>query len=184
MIGIYKLSWNTGFFYYGQSVNIENRISRHICLLKKGKHENHKLQRCFNLYGEPNITIIKECFENELTFFEDIYISNNYNNKKCCNLAMASTSCLKRYVSDDYKLKKSIFMKNWWEDEKNKNNRIKAMKGMNSGSNNPAAIKVMNTKTGEIFGTLKDAAKSEGIKLSTLSQRFTRNIEKIFIKLI
>lgn len=182
MIGIYKLSWDSGFFYYGQSINIENRISRHICLLKKKRHENYKLQKCFNLYGYPTVSIVKECFKNELTKFEDIYISKNYENGNCCNLSMASNSCLKRQVSNDYKLKKSIFMKQWWADENNKNKRINSMKGMNSGSNNPAAIRVMNKNTGEIFYTLKEAAESQGIKLNTLSQRITRNKEKVFIK--
>lgn len=68
--GVYALHCvANGTFYIGSSVNVVQRVRRHLALLKRARHENPKLQNCFNKYGE-------EAFAAELleeTRAEEVY---------------------------------------------------------------------------------------------------------------
>lgn len=51
--GIYEiLNISTKKIYIGSAVNITNRWSAHLCLLKKGNHHSKKLQNSWNKHGE------------------------------------------------------------------------------------------------------------------------------------
>lgn len=41
-----------GKFYIGSSLNVAQRVGKHIALLRRLKHDNRWLQNCFNKYGE------------------------------------------------------------------------------------------------------------------------------------
>lgn len=53
MRGIYAIT-NTisDTVYYGQSVKVEDRLNGHKCALRKGVHENPRLQHSYNKYGQ------------------------------------------------------------------------------------------------------------------------------------
>lgn len=70
-IGIYKLNFNDGSFYIGQSINIEKRYTDHCYDLSKGKHYL-KLQNKYNELTElPLLEILLECDLKELDQNED-----------------------------------------------------------------------------------------------------------------
>jgi group I intron endonuclease len=51
--GIYAIvNLTNGRHYVGSAINIRKRKAVHLCELRKGKHDNSKLQRAFNKYGE------------------------------------------------------------------------------------------------------------------------------------
>lgn len=64
--GIYVLRFKgTDKVYIGQSGDINRRFSTHLNELKKGKSAR-KLQRAFELFGEPLLEILLECSKDEL----------------------------------------------------------------------------------------------------------------------
>ena len=57
MIGVYSITnTNTGMLYIGSSVNVNARISRHKCMLKKGNHHCLHLQRAWDKYTEKSFS--------------------------------------------------------------------------------------------------------------------------------
>lgn len=50
--GIYCIEDARGVLYYGSAANLKKRISNHKTFLRQGKHQNPKLQRAWNKYGE------------------------------------------------------------------------------------------------------------------------------------
>lgn len=62
--GIYKITLTiNGKFYIGSSSDIKTRFNRHKSTLRLNKHENKKLQRSWNKYGEENFVfeMIETC---------------------------------------------------------------------------------------------------------------------------
>lgn len=105
--GIYKITnIINNKIYIGSSINLYNRKSQHLKLLKYGKHENSYLQNSFNKYGEENfkweiieyVEIIddreklKEILLNREQFYLDEYKS--YDNKIGYNLLAVAGSRL------------------------------------------------------------------------------------------
>lgn len=72
-IGIYKLIFNDGSFYVGQSINIENRYLSHIRKMRK-KEAAFKLQTAYNKCYDPEIELLIECKKDELNKYERHYI--------------------------------------------------------------------------------------------------------------
>ena len=61
-IGIYALIFPNGKVYIGSSVrSCEGRFRGHLRGLHKGCHNNPRMQRLFNKYGEPEFQILQEC---------------------------------------------------------------------------------------------------------------------------
>jgi group I intron endonuclease len=75
--GIYKIT-NTahGKFYVGSSVQIESRIFKHLCQLRKGKHNNGHLQSAYSLDGEDafDFMLLEECDRADLLTREQHYM--------------------------------------------------------------------------------------------------------------
>lgn len=67
MQGIYSIkNLVTNQLYIGSAININNRFRTHLCNLRKNKHENLKLQRSWNKYGESNFRFqAEEIVENK-----------------------------------------------------------------------------------------------------------------------
>lgn len=92
IIGIYAII-NTlnNKIYIGQSSNMFDRLHRHFKKLKNGKHENQHLQNSFNKYGENvfSISILEECYINELTTKEQLWLDSFDDNEKynICKIA-------------------------------------------------------------------------------------------------
>jgi len=72
--------------YIGSSINIEQRIKRHLWMLKNNKHSNSYFQNIYNKYKLTNLKfgVIELCEEDNLCQREQYYIDNN---KKLINIA-------------------------------------------------------------------------------------------------
>jgi hypothetical protein len=69
--GIYKLNFNgTTKVYIGQSINIEERFTKHLMYMRKGK-ASEKLNLAYRDYDQPTLEILCECSINELDKYED-----------------------------------------------------------------------------------------------------------------
>ncbi len=64
--------------YVGQSINIRQRIKRHLGALLCGKHYNKKFQNCFNKHGIESfdVFVVYVCEEQYLTRVEQDWIDN------------------------------------------------------------------------------------------------------------
>jgi group I intron endonuclease len=113
--------------YYGSSFNIEKRLIQHQQDLKKEKHHNIQLQRCYNKYGnifryevleETNFISQKELLEYEQTFLDKNI--NGY------NMAPANGGNILGMHPDKNQIRKKILkthketIKNMSENEKKK----------------------------------------------------------------
>ena len=84
-IGIYLLRFSgTDKVYIGQSLNLETRLTRHICRVTSGTGSK-KLTKAFKDYGYPSIEFLITCESFELDSIEaetiDIYdsVNNGFN---------------------------------------------------------------------------------------------------------
>lgn len=71
------LSYKTGEFYIGSSINYEKRVKQHITHLKNGRHSNLNLLKLYQESGSENIKfiIIEEIIDSkDLLKTEQIYI--------------------------------------------------------------------------------------------------------------
>jgi group I intron endonuclease len=86
-LGIYKLSWEeSGYFYIGQSIDIQNRFNRHKHLMINNKNKSGFIQSVYNKYGMPSFEILEECLYDDLNSREQYYLDLNFDDDKCCNL--------------------------------------------------------------------------------------------------
>lgn len=92
MIGIYKITFPNGVYYFGQAIDLKRRERQHIKEAKKGKHTNPRFQYCWDKYGQFNFEIIIECKKDELNKIESDYIINNIDNDLCCNMCKEGRS--------------------------------------------------------------------------------------------
>jgi group I intron endonuclease len=77
--GIYKIiNLKINKFYLGSSVNIEKRLTQHICDLRANRHHSVYLQRCYNKPGEYcfKLEIVELCEETSLKEKEQKYLCN------------------------------------------------------------------------------------------------------------
>jgi len=129
--GIYKLKNHVnGKIYIGQSVNIRQRISKHVNT-KPGSKTEHYLQKAISKYGQDNfsISILYECEKRHLNRAEVILIKqymsmcpNGYN--------LNSGGKSNHTVSEDAKKKMSIKAKGRKFSETHKANISKAKTGI------------------------------------------------------
>lgn len=73
-LGIYSIiNLINGKNYVGSSNDLDKRKNSHFNKLKRGKHENKKLQNSFNKYGEEvfYFQILEECERSELLYNEN-----------------------------------------------------------------------------------------------------------------
>ena len=92
MIGIYKITFTNGVYYFGQAINLKRRELQHIRECKKGKHTNPRFQHCWNKYGEFKFEIIQECQKSHLDKIESEYIIKHIDDELCCNMCKVGRS--------------------------------------------------------------------------------------------
>ena len=103
--GIYLLFVNK-WFYVGSSVNLTNRKSSHLSLLKKDKHPNIILQRSFNKNNNFKFTILFETVPGCTLKAEQPFIDRWRKNGKCANIALDARAASRgRKLSEDHKRK-------------------------------------------------------------------------------
>lgn len=112
MIGIYKLKWNSGYFYFGQATDLLKRKTDHLSRIRNGKHINSKIQNISNKYGLPDFIIVEICSLCDLTEREDYYIKSSFSDPKNCNLAPAAASQFGIKRSEETKKRMAIVAKN------------------------------------------------------------------------
>lgn len=104
--GIYKLYWdNCGHFYYGQTQDLKDRKRQHINSMKKDDHDNSRLQRTYNKYGEPFFEVTEYCELDLLTPTEQKYLDEYFGTEFCCNLSPTAESVRGIKHSDESKKK-------------------------------------------------------------------------------
>ena len=47
-------------FYIGSTVNFKKRLNSHLSDLRRGRHGSKRVQAAFDLYGEPEASVVKE----------------------------------------------------------------------------------------------------------------------------
>lgn len=73
-IGIYKLTFkDTDQVYIGRSKHIDKRNCQHLRSLRSGDSP-YKLQKAYEVFGDPTITVLEECPLEELHLKEEHYI--------------------------------------------------------------------------------------------------------------
>lgn len=103
--GIYKI-YNkiTNQIYYGSSVKIQTRISKHFSLLETNKHDNKFLQNSFNKYKREAFAyeIVELCSKENLLIREQFYIDSIFDNGiMCYNLNPKSNNTAGRKLSEE-----------------------------------------------------------------------------------
>jgi group I intron endonuclease len=105
--GIYQIkNLVNGKKYYGSSVNMGKRKSRHFSNLNNNKHENQHLQNAWNKYGKDNFVFepLVFCAEQHLILLEKEFIKSVFPN--CYNVGLEPTiPCYGRKLSDEHKKK-------------------------------------------------------------------------------
>ena len=79
-IGIYKMEFQDGSVYIGQSNNCERRRGEHYESMLAYLHPNKKVRAAFRDHGQPTWAVIQECTLEELNDAEIFYIKqyNSY----------------------------------------------------------------------------------------------------------
>lgn len=175
MQGIYKITNKLNKRYYiGSSVDIQGRLNTHIWALRNNRHENPKLQRSWNKYGERAFTseTIEEFIGtyDDLLLLEDTYLErlpkNAFNIRKSSLKKNPYDEVTRKKISNGVKLHWKLHGKSHSEslrkyrqnkDYKKKmkescksawasdNSRHKLASKQKTGINNPSADKTIYT---------------------------------------
>jgi len=171
--------------YIGSSINIKKRFNSHRNLLNTNKHPNSHLQAAWNKYKEdsflflhveristPETRLIRENkwikinkpeYNNILVNINNYFFHSDETKEKIRQKALG------RKVSESNK-GKSHGIKGQKPSEKTRLATIESNK-KRIGSLNPGSRKVINTVTGEIFNSGKEASDKLGIPISTLRSK-------------
>ena len=115
--GIYCLVFQSGHFYYGQSIDIKRRFYHHCHYLRQGSHTNSYMLAIFRKYGLPALRI--ECLANagNLTWIEQEYIDASADNPYSLNLAkQVLNPLLGRVLSEDQQRQIADAIKARWAE--------------------------------------------------------------------
>ena len=89
--GIYRITIHDTF-YYGQSVDLQNRKDKHMSYLRRGQHQNQRLQRAYDKYNEFTFEVVLVCETNELDRYEQWFLDTYHSMEKCANMATYAES--------------------------------------------------------------------------------------------
>jgi hypothetical protein len=90
--GIYCIKClENGKMYIGKSINITDRRQKHFNLLKRGIHDNRKVQNSYNKYGKKSFVfgVIEFCEVDKLSELESFYMKkyNSFDKKNGFNIS-------------------------------------------------------------------------------------------------
>ena len=182
MKGIYKITNKiNNKCYIGQSVNIEDRLKKHIYKLENGNHVNTYLQNSWNKYGKENFEfdilyvisdeiIDQNEIKNLLDYYEIKYIDeyNSMYNEKGYNIQSGGNSGRHSDVTKE-KLRMINIGKKASEETKKKMSENNYWKGKDrSGENNPMYGEHHSEETKQKI--------SESLKGKAFSEEHKKNI--------
>ena len=129
--GIYQFrNVKNGKIYVGQSRDMDTRHSAHVNSLRGNRHNNVKLQRAWNKYGESAFvwSVLEECPESQLSERERYWIAANDSFHNGYNMttggegsAGRTQSLFEREVRRQYTFKS-------WKDESVRNSRLASLR--------------------------------------------------------
>lgn len=105
-VGVYFIyNCKNGKKYFGQSINVEKRLTEHIRELRRNKHVNPHLQKSFNKYKEDSFlfSLLQECSINKLDKLEKFYIKKFNTIDKNYGYNKDSGGNNQRVLSEDHK---------------------------------------------------------------------------------
>jgi len=164
-LGIYKLSWEeSGYFYIGQSIDIQNRFNRHKYLMIHNKNKSGFIQSVYNKYGMPSFKILEECLYDDLNAREQHYLDLHFDDDKCCNLNRNAVSSKGyKYSKETIERIKILRAGSQKSGKENPNYGRKASlesrKKMSEAQRGDKSIKariVLDTESGVFYNCLKD----------------------------
>lgn len=182
--------------YIGSSVDIINRVKKHVSELKKNKHHSILLQRAYNKYGEKVFCfiVLNECEKEHLIFFEQKYLDYyepEYNISKDAKAPMTGRKHKKETIEKFKKIKRLkgkdhyAYGKKWTKEQREKI----LSKRIGSKRNEKTRLKMSNTakrinsisrinrenkrkkiidNLGNIFNSLTEAAKFHQVSIPTV----------------
>ena len=142
--GVYQIKNKIdGKSYIGSSINVKNRLYKHLWMLKNDKHDNTYLQNAYNKYGNESFEfqILELCDESNLILTENKYIElyETLYSKNGYNLALSNEFRRNCFI-DEVKIKNSKF-------------NLK-----NNGNFNKFSLRNIYTKKEFIFDNLVEAS--------------------------
>ena len=164
-LGIYKLIWEEcGYFYIGQSIDIQNRFNRHKHLIINNKNKSGFIQNVYNKYGMPSFEILEECLYDDLNAREQHYLDLHFDYDKCCNLNKNAVSSKghkysKETIERIKTLRKDSYKKGEDHHSFGKKASLESRKRMSEaqkGDKSSRARIVLDTQTGVFYNCLKD----------------------------
>lgn len=159
MAFIYKINIGDNF-YIGQTTDIKKRMKNHKRELITNKHHNSYMQRAYNKYQSFNYEILFTCTEEYLDLIEQELINTYKNSDGFMNMMMSVST--KR--GDNHP----------WTGQKHTEEAKRKMSIAAYNRKKPCRTrKVIDVVTGEIYETVKDAAKSVNYKNRTLNAMLT-----------
>jgi group I intron endonuclease len=202
MNGIYRISFPNGDFYIGRSFNINKRITKHRVNLKTGRHINYRIQEEYDKQGDFTWDVLEIVEGDKINHGErEMYWIEQLN--PTLNLTRGGSSGWEQMVekrkintSKEVARKRGIAIsearKKLYQDPEKKKWLIEhsgiylnnGYKNQKTGGDSPIAKKIMNTDTGEIFGSAKDAAKSVNVHYGSFIARVKKNSETLPFKYI
>ena len=184
-VGIYQIR-NTvnNKIYIGSAVNLKKRFNTHLNKLKTNIHENSKLQRAFDKYGEQNFIFeIIEFVEdkNKLLEHEQYWIDRFNIVKEGYNICPTAGNSLGRVVKQETRDKMSKNNARYWKGKKVpehvRQNLIKSLKSR-TGSKNSKAVSVINLQDNNIFGSEVECAEYYKISTKTIREHCKHKVLK------
>jgi group I intron endonuclease len=164
-LGIYKLKWEeSGYFYIGQSIDIQNRFNRHKYLMLKNKNKSGFIQNVYNKHGMPLFEILEECSYEDLDSREQHYLDLFFDDEKCCNLNKNAVSSKgykysKETIERIKILRASSYKKGKDHPNYGRKASIESRKKMSEaqkGDKSKKAKIVLDTQTGVFYNCLKE----------------------------
>jgi group I intron endonuclease len=164
-LGIYKLNWlESGYFYIGQSIDIQNRFNRHKHLMINNKNKSGFIQSVYNKYGMPSFEILEECLYDDLNSREQHYLDLHFDDDKCCNLNKNAVSSKgHKYSKETIERMKMLRAGSQKKGKENPNygrkasieSRKKMSEAQKGDKSNKARI-VLDTESGVFYYCLKE----------------------------
>lgn len=185
-LGIYKLHWlESGYFYIGQSIDIQNRFNRHKYLMINNKNKSGFIQSVYNKYGMPLFEILEECLYDDLNSREQHYLDLHFDDDKCCNLNKNAVSSKGyKYPKETIERMKMLRAGSYKTGKENPNYgrkaSIEARKKMSEAQKGQKSIRakiVLDTQSGVFYYCLKELTDLYGLNHRNMA-RYLSGVRK------